>query len=221
MFDYDEETAKGYIDGNKAKKYKKAYTQRLNISNIDVKMVAHNEVKNIDELLEKTSGVKRILDIPCGTGKLANVLLKYGNVIAADISDAMIENARGDYESHPNFLGFVCTDAANLDFDSENFDCIVSLRLMHRVPSEMRNSMLKEFHRVSKKYLIISYGYTNTFHNMRLKTLTYLKGKNPTPCGSQLKDIEHELQASGWKIKNRKLVIPVLSSEIIFLCEKE
>lgn len=221
MIDYDKETAMGYIDKDVVQAYKNAYTNKLSISNFDSKLVAKNEIKTIEYLIKKISPLDLILDIPCGTGKLANTLLANGKVIAADISESMIDLARSDYEGHENFVGFIFADATNLDFKNNMFDCIVCLRLMQRVPHDIRKSMLNEYNRVSKRYLIISYGYTSMFHIIRIKLLTGIKSKNPIPCATKIGDIESELESCGWKIKEKKLVLPLLSSEIIYLCEKK
>ena len=221
MIDYNKDTAMGYKEKDVVQAYKNAYTNKLSISNFDAKLVAKHEIKSIEKLIKKISPLDLILDIPCGTGKLAKTLLTSGKVIAADISESMIELARNDYEEHDNFVEFMCADATNLDFKDNMFNCIVCLRLMQRVPHEIRKSMLNEYNRTSKKYLIISYGYTSLFHDIRIKMLTKINGRNPIPCATKICDIESELKSCGWIIKDKKLVLPLLSSEIIYLCEKE
>ena len=220
MIDYNKETAMGYQEKDIVQAYKNAYTNKLGLSNFDAKLVAKHEIKSIEKLIEKISPLGLILDIPCGTGKLANTLLTSGKVIAADISESMIELARIDYEGHNNFVGFMCANATNLDFKDNTFDCIVCLRLMQRVPPEIRKSMLNEYNRTGKRYLVISYGYTSFFHAIRIKMLTKIKRKNPIPCATKIRDIESELESCGWKIKHRIFTLPLLSSEIIYLCEK-
>lgn len=220
MIDYYKDTAMGYKEKDVVQAYKNAYSNKPGISNFDAKLIAKYEIKTIEKLIKKISPLDLILDIPCGTGKLAKTLLTSGKVIAADISESMIELARTDYELHDNFVGFTCADATNLDFKDNMFDCVVCLRLMQRVPSEIRKSMLNEFNRVCKRYLLISYGYTSLFQSIRIKMLTRINSKNPVPCATKIADIESELELCGWMIKEKKLVLPLLSSEIIYLCEK-
>jgi ubiquinone/menaquinone biosynthesis C-methylase UbiE len=75
-----------------------------------------------------------VLDIPCGTGKLAKVMTSMRTrVVAADLSMPMMECAKVDYQA-AHFRGFVCSSAEQLPFCTAAFDTAVCLRFMHLVP---------------------------------------------------------------------------------------
>ncbi|MFZ5559790.1 MAG: class I SAM-dependent methyltransferase [Patescibacteria group bacterium] len=90
------------------------------------KFVNLKELSIIEELLKGVRG--RILDIPCGTGRLAKYLLiKNPNIdiVGADYSLEMLNLAKD-----AGYKNVVRADAFNLSFKQGFFDCIVSLRFI-------------------------------------------------------------------------------------------
>jgi SAM-dependent methyltransferase len=73
----------------------------------------------------------RVLDLPCGTGRLARVLLDagFGDVLCADASEAMLARAR---KAVPE-ASFELVDAFATGFSDERFDVICSLRFLFHV----------------------------------------------------------------------------------------
>jgi demethylmenaquinone methyltransferase/2-methoxy-6-polyprenyl-1,4-benzoquinol methylase len=81
----------------------------------------------IDDILDKaevTEG-KYVLDVACGTGVLIPdyIKRKVSKCVAIDISDKMIEKAKGKFNGYKN-VELLCGDAEAFDFKDE-FDCIV------------------------------------------------------------------------------------------------
>jgi ubiquinone/menaquinone biosynthesis C-methylase UbiE len=88
--------------------------------------VNFKELSITKELLERNNG--RILDIPCGTGRLAKFLLQRNpqlNITGADYSYEMLNLAR-----NAEYKNLVQVDAFQLLFREGFFDCIISLRFI-------------------------------------------------------------------------------------------
>lgn len=92
---------------------------------------------------------QRVLDAATGTGIAAEAALAVagpgGHVTAADISQAMVDQARQRLAGSPN-ISVVVEDCQSLSFDDGTFDAVLcSLGLMF-FPDPARG--LSEFHRV-------------------------------------------------------------------------
>lgn len=91
----------------------------------DVDMIKNQS--KIDDILDKaevTEG-EYVLDVACGTGVLIPDYIKrnVSKCVAIDISDKMIEKAKGKFSGYKN-VELLCGDAEDFDFKDE-FDCIV------------------------------------------------------------------------------------------------
>jgi ubiquinone/menaquinone biosynthesis C-methylase UbiE len=109
----------------------------------------------------------RILDVPCGVGRLASVLDKNKyHIVGFDYSEAMLDAARHLY--HETMQG----DAQNLPFADKSFDAIVTLRFF--IHYDDIRPFLKEFTRVLKDDGVIifeRYTWTPLIFNVLEKTL--------------------------------------------------
>jgi ubiquinone/menaquinone biosynthesis C-methylase UbiE len=226
MRDYETLTRSRYRDTEVAERYKRAYTNRLGISNFRAKIIASREVSVVRRMLGKCyplSNMAVILDFPCGTGKMGNILAKRFNVVAADISAEMLHLARNDYqhqESARSFYGFVQADLTMCPFSGQAFDCVVTIRLMHRVPPDIRIEMLRELARISKQHVIVSYAITNLWHRMRSRIRTLAIHGESAPYSATIQAIREEIYSSGLEIITCESVVPFLSAEIILLLRK-
>ena len=97
--------------------------------------------------------------MPCGTGRLIQRLIDAGfTYTGADQSEAMLTVAREKNAGQPE-LELVTADAANLQFEDNSFDCLVCVRFLNLFPSELRLPMLREMHRVSRRFLLVESRY--------------------------------------------------------------
>ena len=87
-----------------------------------------------------------LLDVGCGTGNYTIALQHAArSVIGIDISIGMIEQARAKFPA----LRFICSDVTNLPFESETFDGVFAIQVLHHI--EEKEVFLREAHRVLRK----------------------------------------------------------------------
>jgi len=97
----------------------------------------------------------RILDIPCGTGRMSTLLGEKGaKVVGADISLQMLLKAREKLGSRGDL---VLCDAERLPFKDSVFHCVLTVRLTGHVPPKARKRILKEGKRVTERWMLLFY----------------------------------------------------------------
>ncbi len=90
------------------------------------RFVNWKELNIVRELLKDFSG--RILDMPCGTGRLAKFLLKENptlDIVGADYSTEMLKLCQP-----VGYCQLVRTDAFQSSFQDNSFDCLISFRFV-------------------------------------------------------------------------------------------
>lgn len=76
------------------------------------------------------------LDVGCGTGSFSRLLAeRAGRVVALDLSPRMIEIAKERSRKYSN-IEFEVADATKWEHASEQFDCVVSIAMLHHVAAE-------------------------------------------------------------------------------------
>lgn len=89
---------------------------------------------------------KKVLDLGCGTGRMAEYLRKFGaEVVGIDISEKMLEIARKKVGS----ATFVQGDVEDLPFEDESFDMVVGAFLVVHLPE--LETCFREVYRVLKE----------------------------------------------------------------------
>ena len=216
--DYEKDTRSAY-DVCKAKSYQEQQTEGLSW----MRITTWRERLCVEKILRrfKSNGSAKILDIPCGTGILADILGKYfAYVVTSDISMPMLSLARKEYNNvHQD--RFVQADITRSPFKQNIFEWVVTIGLMHRLPKAVRTDVLREVVALSSKYIVVSYSIDSSFYRIRqwfIKKIRPSHRSAPSPV--LLQDVKAELKSNGLRIKNKLRVMPFLSAEVIFFLEK-
>jgi SAM-dependent methyltransferase len=212
-FDYDRHTRLRYQDPAYARRYHSRFSATRGWWR--QRYVARQERRTLKKLIEHyMPGV--VLDLPCGSGKLAPVFADVeADVIAADISPHMIDIARGEYEGWgPKTVEFVTCDAESVVglFGQREIDVLCCVRLMHRVPVEVRRTVLSGFAQVAPVSLV-SYSIDSRSQNIRRRILGSSK-KMPDDARRQCVEAELDMD---FKILDAVPISPAICSEWFFL----
>lgn len=162
-------------------------------------------VINMLKMLSINTG--RILDLPCGTGRLSRLLSENGHdVVAADVSPSMISIAK-DKSGMSSKVKFVVCEAEELPFRDSVFDCVVSLRFMGHLPPQIRLKVLEELRRVTRNWIILFYYDHCSLMGVFRRIRNQLRGKkeqwNPIKPG----DLKDELKAAGLSLAIAKPIL--------------
>jgi ubiquinone/menaquinone biosynthesis C-methylase UbiE len=175
--------------------------------------------------LSLTQGVRVILDLPCGTGRFTGGLAREGyEIVGSDISMEMLQKAASVTSKDggtPNVRGYLQANAEKLPLRDDSLDCVVCIRFMMHVDPATRVRMLKEFRRVSRRWVIVDYRHKYTFRYVLTHTFGKL-GLGRTPLSRvSTADLHEEFRQAGFKIAQIvRVSTPLLSDKWVVLAEK-
>jgi 2-polyprenyl-3-methyl-5-hydroxy-6-metoxy-1,4-benzoquinol methylase len=109
-----------------------------------------------------------IVDIPCGTGRMAEELLELGyRVTGADISPAMLEVAKRKLSRFGEQFGTMVCDARELSKSGKNFDVALAARVLMHFPLNGQIEFLKGISDAVAGPIIISQSLETGYHRTR------------------------------------------------------
>jgi SAM-dependent methyltransferase len=173
----------------------------------------------IQKALALTNGVKTIVDLPCGTGRFTGDLARSGyQVVGSDISVEMMRQA-ANLLTHENIRGYVRADAEAMPFPAKSVDCVMSIRFLFHVDPETRRRMLREFGRVSRRWIIADYRHKYSFRYGVWK-LTSVLGLTKRPFERvSVKSMKSEFEDAGLRVVKIIAVRRWLSDKWVVLAE--
>jgi SAM-dependent methyltransferase len=207
-----------------ARRYAENYGGSLTWRRIPTRLIAIREVSCVAAAVKSCGqGLRRILDVPCGTGKLSALLSDHARelLVGCDISSEMLSLARDpNVPAGERKVCFARADAAALPYSNSSFDCVVCLRLLHLVPPSARQDIMKELARVSSQYLIVSIGVDTPWQKFILRVRRLFTKTVNCPFPASEEEISKLTNLGGLTARNTWSVLPGLLGEVLMLLEK-
>lgn len=172
-------------------------------------------------LAEHLPAGAEVLDVPAGRGRFTSRILAAGyRLTSADLSLPMLERSRAEAGLAPNLRGWIRCDAEHLPFQDASFDLVLSIRFLFHVPRALRPDVLREFARVSRRFVVVDvrHKYCYATHTKRWKAL--LLGRRPPSPRMSLAEIDADFRQAGLRIQERIWLAPGLSEKMLVVCEK-
>lgn len=198
-----------FQDKTKAEKYARRFESGSH------RRIDAREQRAVAKIFAGLNGCRSVLDVPCGAGRFARTLGHGRLLVETDVSREMVEIARRHHQ-----LG-VQSDAARLPFRDGTFDCVFSNRLLHHIlPREERAMFLREFHRVTRRWVVVTFFDYRLFGPVR-KALKRLKraqiryDEQPT-----FAEFAAEVEACGFRVCQVVPTGPVWVAEKYLVLEK-
>ena len=170
-------------------------------------------------VLQRVPMTGEALDIPCGTGRMTELLLDLGmDVTATDISEEMMNHAKIRTARDGSRVRFVKTDIENLQFGNDSFSLIITIRLLHHMPSSVRSKVLAELHRVSRKWVAVTFSNKYSLQSARRDLMAKLEGERRYSISPRV--FRREVASAGFKIVEYIRLFPIISESVFVLLEK-
>lgn len=157
----------------------------------------------IERALANVPPGSKVLDLPCGAGRLLPLLHRLGyHITEADYSPHMVDHARQLWQQYVTStpaasavsVTFETQDVMKTTYPDKHFDATVCNRLFHHfTESATRVSALRELARITKGPVIVSYFDSGTLDAQFKKIVNLLRGKKlkgriPIPMSTFLAD---------------------------------
>jgi ubiquinone/menaquinone biosynthesis C-methylase UbiE len=167
------------------------------------KRIDQREQRAVRKILDGLAGCRSVLDVPSGAGRFLGTLARDGRrVIEIDAAFEILEFARDKAARARIDTCVLQGDASRLPLADGAVDCVFSNRLLHHIlVSAERQAILREFHRVCRRWTVVSFFNYKGLARVRA-LLKRLKGRQP-PYANQptLEAFSEEAAHSGFRVR--------------------
>jgi len=175
------------------------------------------EANAFTALLDRVTIDGPVLDIACGTGRYVRLMSDRGvRIVGTDVSTEMLAlAAEAGHGKGP--VAFNAGDAAKLPFGDRQFAAVTCMRLYHRIPRDVRMSMLREVKRVGTGSAILFFGMDTPWLRVRRFLLRRSMGRPTNPFPLTRDQLKGDLREIGFTIEESRWVMPLLADGLILL----
>jgi ubiquinone/menaquinone biosynthesis C-methylase UbiE len=176
------------------------------------------EMRLIDRAFALIPKTHRVLDVPCGGGRVTIHLAQCGySMTTADLSDSMIEIAR----EHVAKEGLTCPvekqDLERLTLPDKAFDSVVCFRLFHHFPSaEIRGRCVCELCRVARQFVVLSYFSPRSATSLKRR----ITGRESHRYATPLHEVAGYFEACGFRFVKDFAQLPLLHTLHVAVFER-
>ena len=161
-----------------------------------------------------------VLDAPCGTGRITEVLLRHSfDVTGGDISPAMIDVAKKKCQSITDDFKTIILDLDKPEVPDLSYDLVTCIRLFHHLESSQRKSIFCNIAKLSRRYVLINVSYSSPYYRLR-REFKKILGQGVSTTSSTMAEIDDEINAANLAIVKWYRVLPLVSEDMVLLLEK-
>jgi ubiquinone/menaquinone biosynthesis C-methylase UbiE len=161
-----------------------------------------------------------VADIPCGTGRLAEVLAEMGfRLTGIDISRQMLEVAERRLRRFPNFESHV-SDVRALPTAGRIFEAALCARVLMHFPLAEQVEFLRAVATVTTGRVVFTQGLDTPYHRLRRRLKRLLGHQAPAVYPLTRKDMRSLIADAGLRKVRRYTLLPLVSEEVVVVCER-
>lgn len=159
-----------------------------------------------------------ILDLPCGTGRLAEALLDEGyRVVGVDIAAPMLEVARRKLARFGDRFQVRVGDARDLaKRESGTYDVALCARVLMHFPLDEQITFLRSVARLAKGTVVFSQSLSTPYQRMRRRVKRVLRNRGPAAYPITDDELAKLLAGAGLR-EVRRLRLARLVSEAVYV----
>ena len=200
----------------KARSYDTKYDREIH-----KRISSWREKRLLRALLARAGSQERLLDVPCGAGRLSPVMADFAKKLyEVDYSHEMVKLSRHNARGYRPLTA--SASAFQLPFPDGSMDMVVSIRLSHHIPErEARLDHLREIFRTSKRFVLVTFFGEESWKN-RLRNLhRRLGGKKRAKLTLRRAEVEAVAAERGFQIVKLASISTLFSGHFFALLEKK
>jgi ubiquinone/menaquinone biosynthesis C-methylase UbiE len=163
-----------------------------------------------------------VLDLPCGTGRLAEVLLDAGHrVVGVDISPAMLEVAKRKLTRFGDRFSTQVMDVMTLPADAQpRFDAALCARVLMHFPLDQQIRFLAGVTRLTRGPVVITQSLSTPYHRTRRRIKRAIG--NPPSAVYPITNAELRQLLAGAGLREVRRLRPsrLITEEVIVVAER-
>jgi len=189
--------------------------EKKRYSTPDQRAVDLRERKLLTKILMGLDTFDKVLDIPCGYGRMYYVLKERSRLYTgSDVSKEMVLRLKSRSGVGKGVVGNIYS----LPFKDESFEMVLSWRIFQHINTrEKREKAFSELSRVSKRWVLISFYRENTLHKIE----RILTGRKSKINMMRVKEILDEAQRAGLGKILIMPLFPLFHSQTLLLLKKK
>lgn len=194
---------------------------RVRFSSVAGRVFNNQERRIIQECFQDLPRDTIILDIPCGTGRLADALLESGlRVHGADISAEMLDVAKERLAGYGGHFTTEVMDAFKLTGNERQFEAALCARVLMHFPLETQIKFLRGVASVTQKRIVINHSLSSPYQRFRRGIKTLLGHQKSAGYPITNSEIKRLLAESGFAEVKRRRINALISEAIYIVAEK-
>ena len=159
------------------------------------------EMKLVDRAFSLIPKTHRVLDLPCGGGRVTVHLGLQGyKMSSADLSDAMLAITRENVAQNGLKGTVEKQDIEKLTYADQHFDSLISFRLFHHFPNpEIRQRAVSELCRIAKQFVAISYFSPASVTSVKRSIRSAMGGRKSDKHPTSLTEVKRYFAKAGFR----------------------
>lgn len=165
----------------------------------------------------------KVLDAPCGGGRVSVLLSELGHELtAADSSESMLAIARENFAREGLNIPVMAEDVEKLSYPDQRFDTVICFRLFHHFPEPaIRQKVVKELSRVARRFVALSYFSPYSVTSLQRRWRTIRTGRLPRKRATPLSEVEQYFQAAGFRLVKNFAQLPYVHTLHLAIFERK
>lgn len=194
---------------------------RVRFSSVAGRVFNNQERRIIQECFQDLPRDTIILDIPCGTGRLADALLESGlKVYGADISAEMLDVAQERLASYGSRFTTEVMDAFKLSGNEIQFEAALCARVLMHFPLETQIKFLQGVAAITQKRVVINHSLSSPYQRFRRWVKVLLGHQKSAGYPITNSEIKRLLAESGLAEVKRRRINALISEAVYIVAEK-
>jgi 2-polyprenyl-3-methyl-5-hydroxy-6-metoxy-1,4-benzoquinol methylase len=163
----------------------------------------------------------RFVDVPCGTGRLAQVLLDEGfQVTGVDVSAAMLDVAKRKLSGYGDRFEAKVANVVDLaEAEPKQFDVALCARVLMHFPLAEQIAFLRSVARLARTQVIFNQSLSSPYHRFRRRLKRLIGNQPPAAFPITEKELASLLEGARLREVRRVRPLPLVSEAIYVVAE--